>query len=355
MFPSIINPHLQPKQYFGGCGNTTMKGGILESIQEEDNVYHKDKYRDYLRRIKARMLDDRNNERKFLNGVYPQSVVSYGNAQGSGNKMFFDNPPNTKNHLKGGVLSTEKGRVYAMDILQNRGAQMEEIDALRQPAEQDVKSNVNLEQPVPLSATEFSQMKVNMFLNDIITALDEEKNNLPESIANSISEFNKVTQEIFKNGFSYSIDELNSIHDKLETIILELRPRTQSSKSKIVLKYVQQMKDIIEQFIATINEPIEARKLNMKTFSSAKIKAPSNRSLKQILMTLINSERFYNAIISHIKNLDPSVNIQASERNKKNKLKSFKKQYKELLNRLSDDEIKQKLTGNPAYDHIFNP
>ena len=354
MFPSIINPHLQSKQYFGGCRSTTMTGGLLETIEGEDNVYHKEKYRDYLRRIRNRMLDDRNNEKKFLNGVYPQSVVSYGNAQGSGNKMFFDNPPITRNQMTGGVLSTEKGRAYAMDILQKRGAQMEEIDAMRQP-EMNEKSNVNTEQPVPLSPTEFSQMKVNMFLNDVISALDEEKNNLPESIGNSVGEFNKVTQEIFKNGFSYSLDELNSIYDKLDTIILELRPRIASSKSKIVLKYVQQMKVITEEFISTIDEPIEARKLNMKTFSSEKVKAPSKRSLKQRLMTLVNNEKYNNAVISHIQNLDPSVRIPANERNKKNKLKSFKKQYKDLLNRLSDNDIKQALTGNPAYDHIFNP
>ena len=49
------------------------------------------------RRVFTRVNDERHNEVKFLSGTYPRSVIVNKNAQGSGNKMFFDNPPSRTN------------------------------------------------------------------------------------------------------------------------------------------------------------------------------------------------------------------------------------------------------------------
>ena len=176
MFPSFVDTDLQQKGY---SNVTNIQGG--ENAPHEAHSYHAQKYRDRVLQVQNCLKDNRNKKSRMENAYNHTFVASKGTAQGSGNKVFFDNGYRLPTKLKGGVLSTPEGQVYGQELLRRRAIQFQQLKGLAETPVND-KSNIPTPQPTPFTTPEFLKLRVSMLLNDIIATLREVPRNFPEAL-----------------------------------------------------------------------------------------------------------------------------------------------------------------------------
>lgn len=247
MFPSVVaDNHLKPR-YFGG----RMIPVQTRKVVNEDNIYHNEKYRQRVRAVLNSVKDDANNQKKYVTGYYRSLVASNGNALGSGNKLFFENTGYKDGRFTGGVLHTPEGIAYAKDLLQRRA---QEFEAISQDQE---RVEPSIEQPVPLTKEQGMKLEVGMFLDEIHSSLTS-----GTTYEGRIDDFKKVFRILVQVGMDFTMDELNEVREKIESIYNDLTATETgitASKRTSIIEVVDIMYEFVQELIGTFSLPPNER------------------------------------------------------------------------------------------------
>ena len=252
MFPSIVAENRLQPSYFGGRRDIPV---LTRTSVNDDNEYHLEKYQQRVRAVMSGVQDDMHNQKKYATGYFRSLVASNGNALGSGNKMLFENTGYKDGQFTGGVLHTPAGIKYAQNLLQRRAQEFEAIAEMRAGME---PSQPVPPQPVPLTKEQGMKLEVGMFLDEISSSIAS-----GTTFEGRIDDFKRGFTLLVRVGMEFTLDELNEVKEKVETIYNDLTATEgdapNPSKRKAIIEVVDVMYEFIDELIATFNLPQNER------------------------------------------------------------------------------------------------